>query len=77
MNRPSTPWKLPIGLVVLDAIGIITLALGLTLQFAPAASPLAGVVPASAALPMIVVGGGMAAIAIVLLVRSMMAARRR
>lgn len=77
MNRPSTPWKLPIGLVLLDGVGILLLVAGLSIHFGPGSGPLAGVLPDSAALPLMVVGGGVMAVAIVLLVRSMQAAKRR
>ena len=77
MNRPSTPWKPPMGLIALDVVGVLVLVAGLMLHFAPGEGPLAGVLPPSAALPMIVVGGGVMATAVVLLVRSMAAAKRR
>lgn len=77
MNRPSTPWKLPMGLILLDVVGLVVLAAGLMLHFAPDDGPLAGLLPASAALPLIVVGGGVMATAVVLLVRSIAAAKRR
>lgn len=76
MNRPSTPWKPPIGLVLLDGVGLILLAAGLTLHFAPTTGPLTGLLPPSAALPLMVVGGGVVATAMLLLVRSILGARR-
>ncbi len=77
MNRPTTPWKPPIGLIALDMVGLAVLAAGLMLHFAPDDGPLAGLLPASAALPLMVVGGGVMATAMVLLVRSIAAAKRR
>lgn len=77
MNRPTTPWKPPMGLIALDVVGVLVLVAGLTLHFAPDGGPLAGVLPRTAALPLIVVGGGVMATAVVLLLRSMAAARRR
>lgn len=77
MNRPTTPWKPPMGLIALDVVGILILMAGLTLHLVPGGGPLAGLLPASAALPLIVVGGGVMATAMVLLVRSIIASKRR
>ena len=55
---PRTPWKPPVWLLALDAIGLLMLGLGLTMQFAPD-SAVAHSMPASFRLPLLTVGGGL------------------
>jgi hypothetical protein len=57
---PKTPWKPPMWLFALDAIGLLLLGLGLVMQFAPD-SEVAQSFPASYRLPMLTVGGGLLA----------------
>ncbi len=53
---PKTPWKPPLWLFALDAIGLLLLGLGLLMQFAPDSS-VALSLPASFRLPFLAVGG--------------------
>jgi hypothetical protein len=73
--RPARPWKLPIGLLVLDLAGIALLALGLVMQFEPG-SALARALPPTLRLPLLIIGGAVTAIAWLGLVRSILAHRR-
>jgi hypothetical protein len=61
--KPRTPWKPPIGLVLLDIVGLPMLLVGWIQYSAGADSPLAGVLPEAATLPLLVVGGTLAGLA--------------
>lgn len=76
MHPVKTAWKPPIGLLVLDVLGVGLLAVGLVMQFAPDAS-LAQALPATLRLPLLIVGGGMAALGWTGMVVSLLAHRRR
>jgi hypothetical protein len=76
-QRATKPrWKPPIGLLELDILASLMLAVGLLLQFAPE-SPIARVLPAEARLPLLVVGGALLALSAFAIIRSAIGARRR
>jgi hypothetical protein len=54
--RPATPWKPPLWLLALDLVGMLLLAGGLILQFAPD-SGLAAALPPTLRLPLLAIGG--------------------
>ena len=76
MNRPPAPWKPPVALLALDALGTVVLGAGLMLHYAPE-GPLAGVLAPAAAMPLMVVGGCMLAAGSIWAVKSVFANRRR
>lgn len=76
MPASKTPWKPPIGLLAMDVIGVGVLALGLLMQFAPD-SPVAQALPPTLRLPLLVVGGAMAAMGWIGLVVSLLSHRRQ
>ncbi len=76
MQVSKTPWKPPVGLLAMDVIGVAALALGLLMQFAPD-SAVAQALPPTLRLPLIVVGGAVAAMGWIGLVVSLLSHRRR
>lgn len=76
MHPAKTAWKPPIGLLALDVLGVALLAVGLVMQFAPDAA-LAQALPPTARLPLLIIGGGMAAVGWAGMVISLLAHRRR
>ena len=76
MQVSKTPWKLPVGLLAMDVIGVAALALGLLTQFAPDLA-VAQALPPTLRLPLIVVGGAVAAMGWIGLVVSLLSHRRR
>lgn len=69
-------WKPPVAFLAMDIAGVALLAFGLILQFEPEASRALSL-PASARVPLLVVGGAMMAVGWIGLVRSLLAYRRR
>lgn len=55
--KRRTLWMPPVALLVLDAVAMLLLAAGLMQHYAGAESPLAGVLPEAATLPLLVLGG--------------------
>lgn len=76
MHPAKTAWKPPIGLLLLDVLGVALLAVGLVMQFAPDAA-LAQALPPTVRLPLLIIGGGMAAVGWAGMVISLLAHRRR
>lgn len=76
MHPAKTAWKPPIGLLMLDVLGVALLAVGLVMQFAPDAA-LAQALPPTVRLPLLIIGGGMAALGWTGMVISLLAHRRR
>ncbi|MFZ5638774.1 MAG: hypothetical protein ACOY82_19550 [Pseudomonadota bacterium] len=75
-NPPrKTPWKPPLGLLALDVFGIVLLAVGLLMHFSPEAALVRGL-PPTFRLPLLIVGGTMAAAGWLGLVASVLAHRR-
>jgi hypothetical protein len=72
----KTPWKPPLGLLALDVLGVILLAMGLVMHFAPDAA-LAQALPGTLRLPLLIIGAGMAALGWAGIVASLLAHRRR
>ena len=72
---PKTPWKPPMWLFALDAVGLLLLVLGLMMQFAPD-SGLAQALPPSFRLPLLVAGGGLFALCWAGLAMSLLEHRR-
>jgi hypothetical protein len=72
---PKTPWKPPMWLFALDAIGLLLLGLGLAMQFAPD-STLSRSLPAALRLPLLAAGGGLFAFCWAGLVASLLDHRR-
>ncbi|MCY7313723.1 MAG: hypothetical protein LH491_08900 [Pseudoxanthomonas sp.] len=73
MNQP-TPWKPPLWLLSLDLLGVLFLAAGLLLHFAPDTG-LAAVFPPLLKLPLIVLGGVMLLAGVVLLLKTVVGHR--
>lgn len=76
MHPAKTAWKPPIGLLVLDVLGVALLAVGLVMQFAPDTA-LAQALPPTVRLPLLIIGGGMAAVGWAGMVISLLTHRRR
>lgn len=76
MHPAKTAWKPPIGLLLLDVLGVALLAVGLVMQFAPDVA-LAQALPPTVRLPLLIIGGGMAAVGWAGMVISLLAHRRR
>jgi hypothetical protein len=76
MPSAKTPWKPPLGLLALDVLGFGLLSIGLVMQFAPETS-LAQTLPGTLRLPLLIIGGGMAAVGWVGMLNSLLAYRRR
>jgi hypothetical protein len=72
----KAPWKPSLGLLVLDVLGVVLLAMGLVMHFAPDAA-LAQALPATLRLPLLIIGGGMAALGWAGMMASLLAHRRR
>ena len=71
----AAPWRPPLWLLALDAIGLLLLWLGLLMQLAPD-STLAQALPAGVRLPLLGVGGGLFVLCWVGLAMSMLEHRR-
>ena len=71
----KTPWGPPLWLVALDAIGLLLLGLGLSMQFMPD-SAVARSLPASFRLPALAIGGVLFACCWAGLTMSLLAHRR-
>jgi hypothetical protein len=76
MPSMKTPWKPPLGLLLLDVLGVVLLAIGLVMHFAPDAA-LAQALPGTLRLPLLIIGGAMAALGWAGMVASLLAHRRR
>lgn len=76
MPPMKTPWKPPLGLLALDVLGVVLLAIGLAMHFAPDAA-LAQALPGTLRLPLLIIGGAMAALGWAGMVASLLAHRRR
>ncbi|MCL1634343.1 hypothetical protein M2650_06805 [Luteimonas sp. SX5] len=72
---PTTPWRPPFWLIFLDLIGMVSLALGLNLHYAPQA-PLIPGLPAAIKVPLLVFGGAIIAMGSIIAVRLVLAHRR-
>jgi hypothetical protein len=76
MPPNKTPWKPPLGLLALDVFGVVLLATGLAMQFAPDAA-LVQALPGTLRLPLLIIGGAMAALGWAGMLASLLAHRRR
>ena len=78
--RPSASrapvWKPPLWVLMVDALGMIALAVGLMMQFAPESAP-AQALPAALRLPLLVFGGVTFLLAWYAMLRMILSARDR
>lgn len=74
--RPPQVWLPPVWLLAVNTVGMVALALGLILQFAPESST-AQSLPAWAALPLLAFGGVTFLLAWYAMLRLLLSARQR